>query len=170
MRTLKTLFVACALTMSAIAMADDVVRFAGDFEFNATKPHKDGMKGSSADSLKLFYKETKKDDAVTYELTSVFLKTDKPVFGKTEFPSTEQTELSTVDDKGTHLAVVFKLKGPPHKWYYVYVLTSTDEGKKFEGVFYRADNTVEDILKSLNAGELPETWKTEGKGTLAAQE
>jgi hypothetical protein len=166
MGTLKKIVVAWALTVSAIAGADDLARFAGTFEFEANKPHKDGMKGS----LKLLYKETKKDEVISYELTSVFLKSEKPVFGKTEFPSTEQTELSTVDDKGTHLAVVFKLKGPPHKWYYVYVLTSADEGKNFEGVFYRADNTVEDILKSLNAGELPETWKTEGKGSLAAQE
>jgi hypothetical protein len=166
MRKLKTLAVAWALTMSAIAGADDISRFTGTFEFEAKKPHKDNMTGS----LQLLYKEVKKDEATTYELTSIFLKADKPVFGKTEFPSTEQNELQTVDDKGTHLALVFKLKGPPHKWYYVFVATSADEGKNFEGVFYRADNTVEDILKSLNAGELPETWKTEGKGTLAAQE
>ncbi len=166
MKTLKTLAVACALTMSAVAGADDLTRFVGTFEIEAKKPHKEAMTGE----LQLLYKEVKKDDVTTYELSSVFLKADKPVYGKTEFPSTEQSELQTVDDKGAHLALVFKLKGPPHKWYYVFVATSADEGKNFEGVFYRADNTVEDILKSLNAGELPETWKTEGKGTLAAQE
>lgn len=144
--------VAALFTVSA--WAAPVAKYSGNLEIAPNKIHKDGVKAQ----IKLMFE----GDA----LAQVTLKTEKPVMGRTDFASSEQTLFSKVDGDKATMAVIFKLAGTPHKWYYTLVTESADKGKNFAGNMFKAPASVDDIKKALDSGTVPADWVKEGTGSF----
>ncbi|HEX4922553.1 MAG TPA: hypothetical protein VFV50_00635 [Bdellovibrionales bacterium] len=151
MKWLMILLISCSLTD---ARAAATLKYTGEMETIAGAPHNDGVKGQ----VKVFFDEM--------SFTQLVLTTTKPVFGKTEFPSTEQKAFFREASGVTQLALVFKLKGPPHKWYYVYMGETSDQGATYAGKILKAPNTMDQIGESLAAGNIPQAWSNEGSMSL----
>lgn len=141
-----------ALMASAIAWAAPT-KYVGNFEIAGNAIHKQGVAGTMTLNI----------DGDT--ITQVVLKTTAPVFGQSEFASTEQAVFSNSTSNPPQMAVAFKLKGPPHKWYYLFVSTTTDGGKSYTGSFLKATGTLDDIKKALDAGTVT-TYKQVGTSTV----
>lgn len=160
MKALK-MTLASLMFMAAVAVhADPVLKLAGPFEMPAGGMHKEAMTGTT----KLYFDADK--------LAKLEIIADKPIKGLKDIPSAEQyayTKALTADQE--QLGVAFKLVGPPHSWYYVFVANTADQGKTYAGVYYKVKGAIADIETVLAAGVTadPTGWKKIGTGTLAAQ-
>lgn len=152
MKSISLSIAAVLLTVSA--WAAPVAKFTGNVELTPLKMHKDAIKGA----VTLMFEG---DNFVQLKL-----KTEKPVMGKTDFVSSEQSIFSKVDGDKAVVGVIWKLAGAPHKWNYTFVAESADKGKSFAGNIFKAVESVDDIKKILDSGALPATWSKEGTGTL----
>lgn len=141
---------------SLVAAADPAVKYVGPFDFSKGGIHKDGVKGD--------WKLTVDGDLVT----QVYMKPTAKVVGRDDFTSTEQVAYSKALETGAEMIVIFKLAGPTHKWSYVYVGQTADEGKNYDGNFYKAEGTPDQIKTIWVAGDLS-GWKNVGTGQLVNQ-
>ena len=105
-------------------------------------------------------------------LALVKIKTDKPIFKKTEFDSTEQ-KLVVLENAGvvTQFSAAYKVKFASHSWYFVFVTNPTDKAGVFAGKFFKAPAPLDGILAILNqgvdlSGAVPNGWKLVGSGSL----
>ncbi len=127
------------MSFSMATMAAPVTRFSGPFELKPDAVHASPIKGT----LKLNFEA---DQIVQSEVAI-----DAAIYGKKAFPT---TEIYYSEAQGTVLnnSVVFKLKGPSHKWFYVLIGTSTDAGKTYSQVWYMAHDTLANIQAVIQAG------------------
>jgi hypothetical protein len=105
------------------------------------------------------------------KVTGVKLDLDKPVFGTSSFSSSEQWSATPGTGSSQQLVVAFKLQGPPHTFYFVFVGTSADGGLTESGAIYRVDETLSNI-QAQAASPLPSQptgWKEVGNVTLKAE-
>lgn len=144
------------LLISASVWATPAVRYTGNFSITAGGAHNTTITGN----LSLTFDGD--------QLALVNLKTAKPVMGQTDFVSKEQYAFSKVAaDGSSQVAVVYKLKGAPHVWFYVLVVNSADQGKTFAGTYYKGDKSLNDIKAALDAGTIG-SFKKVGTGALTA--
>ena len=155
MKKSNMLMMVLSLLIGATTWAAPTVKYTGTFSIQAAGAHNATLTGD----MKLTFDGE--------QLTSVYVKPSKPIFGFAEFTSKEQYAFSNTASNPPQMAVIFKLKGPPHTWYYVFLFETKDEGKTFSGTVYKGDKTVEDIKKALDAGTM-NTFKTEGTASLVA--
>lgn len=128
------------------------------------------MHGPFSIEAKIFHKVTITGNvAVTStdgnNCSSIVMNTDQTVMTKNSFSSTEQKCVASVDNKLQGL--IFKLQGPPHKWYYVFIGAGED-ATNYQGVWYKAANTMDEIEAILRQGNatIPQGWKVVGSGSL----
>ena len=160
MKTLKLTLVAALLIFANVAKADPVLKFSGPFEMPAGGMHKDAMVGVA----NLYF-----DAAV---LAKVEMNPDKPIKGLKNIPSAEQHSYTRAMENGEEqLGVAFLLVGPPHKWFYVFVGNTADQGKTYTGSYFKVNSPIADIEAVLAAGVTadPAGWKKIGKGSFLAQ-
>ncbi|OGQ36213.1 MAG: hypothetical protein A3F16_04985 [Deltaproteobacteria bacterium RIFCSPHIGHO2_12_FULL_43_9] len=139
------------------------VDFVGRFEITAETFHKDVVPGA----IQLFFEIN--DETAEKTFTQIKLSLDKEVKGNFFYLSKEQSLVSRINqDRSAGLATAFKLDGPPHKWYYVFVTESSRFSPRFDGTFYKVKDELANILTLLNAETLviPEEWKNVGTVTL----
>lgn len=131
-------------------------KYDGTFEMDPKVAHKEKITGR----MLLQY-----DDA---SLKAVKLTTDKPVFGKSVFPSTEQWSGGVATTANSPTVAAFKLQGPPHKWYYVLVAQTADGGGTLDGKLYKAASTLAEIQAAAKTSlnPIPTTWKAMGSAIL----
>jgi len=105
------------------------------------------------------------------DLTQVKLALDHPVFGMSNLVSSDQwsTPLS-VATSSAQTTFAFRLAGPPHTWYFVMALTSSDGGQTLQGTIYRANVTLSEIQNTAKAPitTLPANWSVIGSAVLKA--
>jgi hypothetical protein len=151
---MKHVLIAFALLFSTVSFAAPTVKFKGSLAVEPNTIHKEGVKGQ----MDLVFEGDK--------FTKVDLKTEKPIFGKTQFASSEQAVFSRVIGDAAQMAVVFKLQGSPHKWFFVYIGTTVDSGETYLGKVHKVLNTMEVITTALTAGQTPIEWKAVGTASL----
>ncbi|MEQ1877228.1 MAG: hypothetical protein ABL958_11315 [Bdellovibrionia bacterium] len=151
---MKHVLFAFALLCSVTAFAVPTVKYNGSLTIVPNTIHKDGVKGQ----VDLVFEGE--------NLLKVDMKTEKPVFGKSQFLSAEQAIFSRTVGEAAQIAVVFKLQGTPHKWYFVYIGTTVDQGATYAGKLHKVTNTMEGITTVLTGGQTPSDWKIVGSGTL----
>lgn len=123
------------------AKADPVARYDGNFTITPLVMHTEPITGK----LSVMYEK----DA----LTQVRVKLDKSIMGKTDFVSTEQWINEVAPTAiGQQVVLAFKLQGVPHKWYFVWVGTSTDGGVAYQGGIFKAKATLAEIQEALKSG------------------
>ncbi|MCC6278705.1 MAG: hypothetical protein IT289_12385 [Oligoflexia bacterium] len=177
--------------LTSLAQAADQVKFTGRMDFAPGATHKEGVVGK----VEVFFDSGK--------VTQILVTSDKTVYGKQSFPSTEQaviegdfscaaptpsptpvasaspvvspTPEASAGSQSfgpntpvTQLTMVFKLKGPTHKWYYAYVGFSIDQGKTYAGTYLKAVGTFDEVQKILEQPVLviPQDWKVVGVGAF----
>jgi hypothetical protein len=150
---MKHVFFALALLISSNSYAATTVKYKG-LTVEPNTIHKEGVKGQ----VELVFEGDK--------LIKVDLKTEKPIFGKSLFSSSEQAVFSRIIPDAAEIAVVFKLQGAPHKWYFVYIGTTVDQGATYLGKLHKVANTMEGISSILTSGQTPADWKAVGSGSL----
>ncbi|MBI2026961.1 MAG: hypothetical protein HYS98_04050 [Deltaproteobacteria bacterium] len=96
------------------------------------------------------------------KMSLVNLKLDEEVKGKDNYQSKEQEFFRIEAADLNQVIVVFKLDGPPHKWYFVGVANKGED--IFDGTFYKVKSKLEDIVKEVGSGirEIPTQWKKVG--------
>lgn len=153
-------FVALAAASSASARTETVL--SGDVTIEPKAMHPGPVKGH----LKAVFA----DDA----LASLSLKLDKPIMGKVDFPAVEQWFGKVSTGQSTQLALAFRLFGPPHGWYFVFV-GSSSEGIVFDGKIYKVRDSFESIKSTLKSGvpetadgkpKVPSNWRAIGTSSL----
>lgn len=155
---MKTTFAFLALSLIALgasvstskAPAGEVVaKYSGDFSVTPTVMHKSKISG------KIAFGYTDAD------LTAVSVTLDLPVLGKTAFSSKEQFAVTAQPNGGFQYNSAWKFNGPTHKWYFVFVGNSVDNGQTVTGSIYRVDDTLDNLKAILTAGvtDAPATWK-----------
>jgi hypothetical protein len=131
----------------------------GPFQIKANFVHTSGISGQMTLSQ------------ANNKVTGVKLDLDKPVFGHSSFPSSEQWSATPGTGSAEQLVVAFRLQGPPHTFYFVFVGTSADGGLTESGSIFRVDAKLADI-QAAAAQPLPAQptgWKEVGNATLKAQ-
>ncbi|MCB9094680.1 MAG: hypothetical protein H6621_06385 [Halobacteriovoraceae bacterium] len=112
------------------------------------KPH-----GDLTGVLRAYYTDGK--------VTKIEMEMDQEVMGSKSFDSTEAWSY----DSETQSALVYKLKGPTHKWYFVYLGEKESSGSS-AGNLYKVRETMDDIVYELKSGfnpkKIPSTWKKVG--------
>ena len=152
----KFVFAVMTLVMiSAPVFAGSFAKYSGPYSLIPTSgPHKVELKGE----LSLLF-----DNG---QLASVKLVSKDPVFGKTEFLSSEQWLNLAQVNSVQQLVVVFKIQGAPHKWYYVFV--GNFANNKFAGAFYKVADTMDKIQTAAKNGvaQIPAGWLEKGSAEL----
>ncbi len=94
-----------------------------------------------------------------------------PVYGKKEFRSDLIETFYLKAASSDHLGIIVKLKGAPHKWHFVAVLSSVDGGVTYQGSYYKVTEKLADIQAALTAatGVPGATWKLLGDLVLKKQ-
>jgi hypothetical protein len=94
-----------------------------------------------------------------------------PVFGKNEFRSEVIKTISMSAGTTDKLGVILKLKGAPHRWYFVVMFSSIDGGLTYDGKLYKGSEDLADLEAKLAAGAgLPvASWKALGDLVLKKQ-
>lgn len=133
-----------------------VIKYTGHFSIDPNVIHKDGVQCA----VQLAFEGD--------ILSKVQIKTEAVVYGRTDFPSVEQAMMSAVVANQADIAVIYRLQGPPHKWYFLYLASSSDLGKTYKGTVYKATASLSDIQATLVSGVLPASWMAVGTGTLAS--
>jgi hypothetical protein len=147
-------------SMQAGLWAAPAPKLAGPFEVKPQVVHRDAIAGT----MTITQSATK--------VTGIKLDLDKPVYGRPSFASSEQWSATPGEGSAQQLVVAFKLQGPPHAWYFVFVGTSADGGLTENGSIYRVDATLPQIQAAAQAiiPAQPGTgWKAVGTATLKAQ-
>lgn len=163
MKKVFALFLVSFFVNIGFASATTQVDYVGRFVINAEAFHKDVITGN----IQLSFDVTD----MTFEkiFTQVKLSLDKEVKTKFFLLSKEQAIVSKINlDRSARLASAFKLDGPPHTWYFVFVAESLKFSPRFDGTFYKVRDTLENILAILNAETIviPAEWKNVGTVTL----
>lgn len=145
-------------TNPSYPLGDPIAKFNGDFSVMPTVMHKTKITGKIA----LNYGDA--------GLANVAVTLDLPILGKTSFLSKEQYLVNTQPGGAYQMGAAWKLAGPSHKWYFVFVGGSPDNGQTVSGSVYRVDDTLENIQKILDAGVTadPANWKKLGDANFKA--
>lgn len=138
------------------AFAAPVVRYTGNFSVTAGGAHNTTITGA----LSLTFDGD--------QITLVNVKPSKPVMGQSNLVSKEQYAFSKALADGSYqMAIVYKLKGAPHAWFYVLVATSVDQGKTFTANYFKGEKTLNDIKAALDSGTFG-SFKNVGSASLVA--
>jgi hypothetical protein len=138
----------------SLVLFSSTIKYQGSLTVAPNIIHKAGVRGN----VDMIFDDEK--------ISKVELKTEKAVFGKTHFTSSEQAVFSRVVPDGAQMAVVFKLQGAPHKWYFVYIGTTVDLGASYLGKLHSVSGSLETIAATLKAGQTPSEWKDVGTASL----
>jgi hypothetical protein len=135
------------------------VKYVGSFQVTPQEFHPDVISGQMILSLS------------GGQVSGVTMNLDKPVFGHSSLSSGEQWSGTPGEGSAQELVVAFKLLGPPHPWYFVFVGGSVDGGLTEQGTIYRADAKLSDIQATAQSPitSAPAGWKSVGTATLKAQ-
>jgi hypothetical protein len=157
----STLLILVTVFFSQLSFAGIAPKYSGEFQFDP----KGGHSGAITGTLTL----ASSDEA---QFSEVVLVPSAPVFGKKELRSDTLLTHYIVDGSPDRLAAIMSLKGTPHKWFFVWLLTSEDGGITYQATFYKVAGNVEDILKEVAKAELLpiETWKPVGEGVVKKDE
>jgi hypothetical protein len=144
-----------AFGLSLSTLAAPVTRYSGTFELKPEVAHAAPIKGQ----IKLNFEGN--------QIAQSEVAIDVPIYGKKAFPT---TEIYYSESQGASLnnSVIFKLKGPSHKWFYVLIGTSADAGNSFTQVWYKANDTLANIQAVIQAGSttIPSNWAQIGAGEV----
>ena len=96
---------------------------------------------------------------------------DKPLMGRSSYSSSEQWSGTNGAGSSQQFVVAYKLQGPPHAWYFVFVGASADGGQTESGPIFRVDAKLSDIQAQAQnpLPAQPTGWKLVGSATLKAQ-
>lgn len=157
---MKSLTTVLVFLLSQIALADPTVAYQADLKMSPAGPHKDGV---------VWQLQAIKDNDV---LNQVKVITDKPVFGKKEFVSSDLAiKLIDLPNGEKQFGAAFKLKSTPHPFHMLYLAVSNDGGATFSGRFFRVSGrTIADFETMLGApvvlDPLPDGFKMIAEGVL----
>lgn len=154
------LLVGLSLSLAShAALAASAPKFEGTFQLQPKVMHS----GTISGKMDLLY-----DGA---NLTQVKLALDHPVFGLSAVSSSEQwASPLSVAASDAQTVYAFRLMGPPHPWYFVMVLTSSDGGQTLQGTIYRANCKLPDVQNTAKSPitALPAGWSVIGNAVLKA--
>ena len=144
--------------MGTVVFAAPVAKYSGDFTATPTAPHAGTMSGK----MTALYDGPK--------IASVVLDLDQAIYGKKSYASKEQWVTTAGADASAQLVLVFRLQGPPHPWYFVFVGTSTDGGITLQGPVFGANSSLSDIQEVAKHPIVatPARWDAIGHATLKA--
>ena len=143
--------------LSTVAFATEIKpAYDGTFEIIPKVMHREAIKGTITVLMS------------GEDLSSIQMTTEKEVFGKTEFSSSEQTKVES--DSKEQLFFVYKLNGANHKWYFVLLANNLKNGSPFDATYFKVKESLEKITEQAKAGidveKLPANWKNIGHGQL----
>jgi hypothetical protein len=152
----RTYIVAVVAFAFATAWANSSPALKGPFEITPHKVHQGSISGQMTLSM---------NNSV---VTAVKLDLDKPVFGNSSFKSSEQWSGTPGTGSSQQLVLAFKLQGPPHPFYFVFVGTSADGGVTESGSIFRVDAKLSDIQAAaqMPLPAQPSGWLEVGSATL----
>jgi hypothetical protein len=158
--SIRVLSVLLTLAFSTPLLAAEMVRYTGRFEMKAVKAHNSVIPGT----MKLYF------DGEAFTKAEAI--PDKPVFGKKDFFTKEQNYVYLKNgDTNSQMSVAALFEGTPHKFYLVWVGNSSDADTTFDGIWYRVNMPIDQILVILKNGivQSPEGWQNIGTGNLRVQ-
>ena len=141
-----------------VAFADESHSLKGRFELKPTLIHTSPITGV----MTLTFDGDK--------VSAVQIGLDQPIHGSSDYRSNEQWSVQTLTNSANmQLGLAYKLEGPSHKWYFVWVGNSTDSKVSYSGNIYKVKEALADIQKKLTDGVSsdPADWKRVGAATLS---
>ena len=141
------------------SLASPAPTYEGSFQANPEPPHSGPISGK----MSLLMNGS--------QLSEVDLSLDQPVFGSSAYASIEQWLGTAGSGAAPQTAVVFKLQGPPHTWYFVLIASSSDGGITLQGTLFSANATMQEIQAAVKnpASGTPANWQSIGSATLKKQ-
>ncbi len=158
MKRIMSLAILIVMVLAFNSIADPAPWVKGPFRIDPAVMHKDSITGQ----MNILF-----TDQVFF---GVRLDLDKPVMGRNQYSSKEQSLFVVNRESGNQqVIVIFKLNGPVHKWYFVTV-THSNPGIEaaFQGSIFRVDATLKEIEDAVKNGvdQMPASWKPVGSVNL----